>query len=133
MTEPSIELVSIMATLVSTRIQAIAQRFGPRLTVGMGTVLFGAAALDWHDRLGASHGYATAMLPGMLIAGIGYGLTMPILITTAVRGLPSERFAIGSAAVTMARQLGSVLGISVLVVLLSNGRNVWTPLATPGS
>ena len=114
----------VMATLVSTRIQVIVQRFGARLTVGTGTVLFSIAAFDWYERLASGHDYAAAMLPGMLLAGIGYGLTMPVLITTAVRGLPRERFATGSAVVTMARQLGSVLGISVLVVLLSNGTDI---------
>jgi EmrB/QacA subfamily drug resistance transporter len=114
----------IMATLISTQIQAIVQRFGARASVGFGTFAFALASFDWQQRLGADHAYLSAMLPGMLVAGIGYGLTMPVIITTAVRGLPRERYATGNAVVSMARQLGSVLGISLLVVLLSNGKNL---------
>jgi len=114
----------VMATIIATRIQVIIQRFGARLTVGAGVVLYCAAALDWYERLGSKHAYVSTMLPGMLVAGVGYALVMPVLITTAVRGLPRDRFATGSAVGTMARQLGSVLGISALIVLLSSGGNI---------
>jgi hypothetical protein len=62
------------------------------------------------------------MLPGMLITGVGVGLTLPTLIATAVGSLPPTSFSTGSAVVTMARQIGSVFGIAILVAILDTGR-----------
>jgi len=58
------------------------------------------------------------MLPGALLVGIGVGLTLPTLVAVASTSLPPERFATGSGVVTMARQVGFTLGVSVLVAVL---------------
>ena len=58
------------------------------------------------------------MLPGMLLTGIGVGLTLPTLVSAAVSAVPPSRFATGSGIVTMARQVGIVLGVAILVTVL---------------
>jgi MFS family permease len=58
------------------------------------------------------------MLPGVIATGIGVGLTVPTLTATAAASLPPQRFATGSAVVSMARQLGYVLGVAILVAVL---------------
>jgi hypothetical protein len=58
------------------------------------------------------------MLPGMLLTGTGVGLTLPTLVSAAVSAVPQNRFATGSGIVTMARQVGIVLGVAVLVTVL---------------
>src|SRR5262249_1738786 len=58
------------------------------------------------------------MLPGMLMTGTGVGLTLPTLVSAAVSAVPPHRFATGSGVVTMARQVGIVLGVAVLVTVL---------------
>ncbi|HWX09830.1 MAG TPA: hypothetical protein VNY33_07620, partial [Gaiellaceae bacterium] len=55
---------------------------------------------------------------GALLVGIGVGLTLPTLVAVASTSLPAERFATGSGVVTMARQVGFTLGVSVLVAVL---------------
>jgi predicted MFS family arabinose efflux permease len=60
------------------------------------------------------------MLPGMLLTGTGVGLTLPTLVSAAVSAVPPHRFATGSGIVTMARQVGIVLGVSVLVTVLGH-------------
>ncbi|AWW41634.1 MFS transporter [Streptomyces cadmiisoli] len=64
--------------------------------------------------------YATDILPGWLVAGVGVGLALPTMISSATSGLPEGRGATGSAIVSMAGQLGTVLGVSVLVVILAD-------------
>jgi hypothetical protein len=54
----------------------------------------------------------------MLMTGIGVGLTLPTLVSAAVSAVPPARFATGSGIVTMARQLGIVLGVAVLITVL---------------
>jgi hypothetical protein len=52
------------------------------------------------------------------MTGIGVGLTLPTLVTAAVSAVPPHRFATGSGVVTMARQVGIVLGVAILVTIL---------------
>ncbi|WP_243877797.1 hypothetical protein [Streptomyces sp. SUK 48] len=57
----------------------------------------------------------------MLLTGIGVGLTLPTLISAGVSGLPPQSFSTGSGVITMARQAGTVLGISLLVATMGSG------------
>jgi EmrB/QacA subfamily drug resistance transporter len=62
--------------------------------------------------------YFSAMLPCWLVLGIGFGLAVPTTITAATVDLPPEQAATGSAIVSMALQIGAVMGISILVAIL---------------
>ena len=64
--------------------------------------------------------YPAHMLPGMLLTGTGVGLTLPTLVSAAVSAVPPNRFATGSGIVTMARQVGIVLGVAILVTVLGS-------------
>ena len=60
----------------------------------------------------------------MILTGVGVGLTLPTMMSTASASLPPESFATGSAVINMFRQTGLVLGVAVLVAVLgtSHGR-----------
>lgn len=64
----------------------------------------------------------------MLVTGVGVGLTVATLIGSAVDSLPVASFSTGSAAVTMARQVGSVLGAAVLVAILDGADPATDPV-----
>ncbi len=68
--------------------------------------------------MGTGPSYIAGLLPGLLLTGVGVGLTLPTLIGAAVSALPPQSFSTGSGVVNMARQLGSVLGIALLVAAL---------------
>jgi EmrB/QacA subfamily drug resistance transporter len=99
---------------------ALLKRTGPSLVALAGCVVFAAGIISWIAALHTRADYLR-MLPGMVITGIGVGLTLPTLIGTAVTALPPSSFSTGSAVVTMARQVGSVLGVAVLVAILDTG------------
>jgi hypothetical protein len=68
--------------------------------------------------MGSSPSYAMEFLPAWLIGGIGVGLALPTIMSAATVDLPPASTATGSAVINMSRQIGAVLGISVLVALL---------------
>ncbi|HWH96571.1 MAG TPA: MFS transporter [Baekduia sp.] len=93
-------------------------RIGPRAVGTLGATLFGLGGLWWATHLGALPHYAADYLPGMLIGGAGAGFVNPALAGAATAQLPPARLATGSAVLTMSRQLGSALGVALLVAVI---------------
>ncbi|MEU4098425.1 MFS transporter [Streptomyces sp. NPDC026673] len=102
---------------------ALGRRIARRVPVGavaaMGSALVALGTAWLALTAGGRLDYVTDVLPGWLAAGVGVGLALPTMISSATSGLPRDRAATGSAIVTMAGQVGSVLGVSGLVVVLS--------------
>ncbi|HEY1621029.1 MAG TPA: MFS transporter [Streptosporangiaceae bacterium] len=101
----------------------LVRRFGSS-AVGLAGSLFFAAGIGWWIAgMRASPDYPLGMLPGMLLGGIGVGLALPTLISVALTALPPPSFSTGSAVITMGRQIGTVLGVGVLVAILGASRH----------
>ena len=96
----------------------LASRVEPRRLSTIGAVAFGTGATWWIVFMGQHPDYILGMLPGMLLAGIGVGLTWTPLTTLAAAALPVERSATGLAVLNMARQIGTALGVAILVAIL---------------
>jgi uncharacterized protein (TIGR00369 family) len=90
-----------------------------------GAAIFAAGTAWWAWQVGAEPNYAGEMLPGLLVTGVGVGLTIPSLSSAAAASLPPSRFATGIAVLTMSRQIGAALGVAILVAILgtSSGRS----------
>jgi len=101
---------------------AVSQRFAARVPLGrvaaLGCLLFAAGLGLVTASASAEPHYATQLLPGLLIAGAGVGLALPTILSAASADLPPSRTATGSAVVNMSRQVGAVLGVSLLVAVL---------------
>ncbi len=93
-------------------------RFGPGPVGAAGSALFALGAVWWLGRLGAAPNFAADFLPGMLIGGAGVGLVLPSLTGAAAAALPPARLATGIAVQTTGRQIGSALGVALLVAVL---------------
>jgi EmrB/QacA subfamily drug resistance transporter len=94
------------------------QRFGQRYVGALGALMFTAGAVWFRTHMGATPHYASALLPAQLLMGSGVGLVLPSLSAAATGPLPPARFATGTAVLGMSRQLGSALGIAVLVAII---------------
>ena len=60
----------------------------------------------------------TAALGGIILTGIGVGLTMPTLMGAAAGALPPSSFATGSPVVNMIRQTGMAVGVAGLIAII---------------
>jgi EmrB/QacA subfamily drug resistance transporter len=108
-------MVPLFSFLVAGR---LITRFGPGPVIGAGAGVFAAGVLWWALATGVAPDYAGEMLGGMLLTGIGVGLTMPTFMATGASSLPPQSFATGSAVVNMLRQVGLAVGVSLLVAVL---------------
>jgi EmrB/QacA subfamily drug resistance transporter len=103
-------------SLVSGRLSA---RFGFRRVVVSGALFFAAAGIWPLCGAAASSSYAYAVLPGLICWGVANALLQPALFATA-DAAPSSELSSASAVLTMARQLGSAVGVALLVAALQN-------------
>jgi EmrB/QacA subfamily drug resistance transporter len=94
----------------------IASRLGRALPAVLGTMSMTAGAIYWMLMVDATPHYATAMLPGLVLMGISAGLTPPPIFAAA-NTLAADRATTGSAVINMSRQIGTAVGVAVLVAL----------------
>ncbi len=102
----------------------VTHRYLPGLSaptaIGTGSLLMAFGVALRTLSMGESAHYVTDFLPGWMIAGVGVGLALPHLMSAATHDLPPAWSATGSGVVTMARQLGLVLGTSMLFALVGD-------------
>ena len=118
-------MVPIMSFLVAGRLIA---RIGTAWVIVVGSLCFGGGVAWWALAAEVRPDYVWGILPGMLLTGIGVGLTLPTLMATASSSLPPPSFATGSAVINMLRQVGLALGVALLVAVLGTARHGATAL-----
>ena len=95
-------------------------RFGPGLVIAAGSTIFALGVFWWAVVAGLEPDYVGEMLGGILLTGIGVGLTLPTLVATGSASLPASSFATGSAVVNMFRQIGLAIGVAVFIAVLGS-------------
>jgi EmrB/QacA subfamily drug resistance transporter len=98
--------------IVSTRVLA---RTGPRPLVPAGLLIAGLGMVLL-TRIGVDTGYATHVLPSLVLIGVGFGLTVApsFAITTAV---PAQDTGVASGMVNTSQQVGGSIGTALLSTL----------------
>jgi MFS family permease len=110
-------MVPLFAFLVAGPLIA---RFGSGRVIAAGSAIFAAGVAWWAVAMGLQPDYAGQMLGGMLLTGIGVGLTLPTFMATGAAALPQHSFATGSALINMFRQIGLAIGVAVLIAVLGS-------------
>jgi EmrB/QacA subfamily drug resistance transporter len=110
----------IMVPVFAVIAEVVSQK--TRIPVGriasLGLVLCAAAAILFALSTDATPNYISGFLPFWMILGAGFGLSTPTIVSSATAELSAAETATGSAIVQMSQQVGSVVGISVLVAIL---------------
>jgi hypothetical protein len=113
-------MVPLVSFLVAGRLIA---RYGPAVVIAVGTLAFGAGVAWWALAITIHPDYVSGVLGGMILTGVGVGLTLPTMTATASSSLPPQSFATGSAVINMIRQTGLAIGVAVLVAVLASAQH----------
>jgi EmrB/QacA subfamily drug resistance transporter len=110
---PMMGAIVTSATLMSTR---VLPRTGPRPLVPTGMLLAGIAMLLL-TRVGVHTGYATHILPALLLAGAGLGMVFAPSMATATGNVRPQDAGVASALVNTMQQVGGSIGVALLSTL----------------
>jgi len=110
-------------------------RFGARAVLLAGLALIGSG-LALLTRAPVESAYVVDLLPGMLLLGIGGGLSFPALMTLGMSGATPSDSGLASGLLNTTAQVGAALGLAVLATLaasrtdglLSNGESMASAL-----
>ena len=116
--------MTILIILIAPRAGALTDRVGSRWLVGIGMTLL-AAMLFYYATLGANETF-WALLPGLLLGGIGMGMTMTPVTAAAMSAVSVDKAGVGSAVLNSARQVGGSLGIAVMGAIVAASANYLT-------
>ena len=87
-------------------------KYAPQWPIGIGLALIGVGTLMLTMVGGGSTW--SALIPGLLVAGVGVGMCTPVLTSAAMSAVPHQRAGMAGGALNTFRQLGYALGIAVL-------------------
>lgn len=119
----------------------LAKRVGRRNTMCVGVVVFAAGLVLMALRASVDGGYL-AILPGLIVIGLGMGLTMTPSTEAITEALPLDKQGVASAINDTSRELGGAVGVALLGSVLTAGyessiepllANVPPELAAPAS
>jgi hypothetical protein len=106
-----------VTVLVAPNAGRLVRRFRTLIPAAAGTLVMGGSGLWWYFLADSTPGYL-AILPALLLAWVASGLTQAPLLA-AVGTVAPERATTASAMLNMSRQIGSAVGVAVLVALLA--------------
>jgi MFS family permease len=107
-----------MAGIAGALAGRLADRWGQRVLLVPGQLIFAAGVLWLAAGLETTPAFLTLWLPAFLLTGVGVGLSLPSLSSAAVAALPPNRLATGGAVNNTARQVGAVLGVAILIAIV---------------
>jgi EmrB/QacA subfamily drug resistance transporter len=108
----------LLVTPVAAISGRLASQYGHRPLLVTGCLVYAASGLWFLLVPGTEPAYLTQWLPGALLTGTGVGMVLPSLSGAAVSHLPAQHYAVGSAINQAIRQIGSVMGVALTVLLL---------------
>jgi EmrB/QacA subfamily drug resistance transporter len=124
----AIAVTIIISAAVS---QAIVTRVGVRPVLTLGMVLL-TIGLLWFTQIDAHGSYATDLLPGYLLAGVGLGFAFVPDAIAALEGVTPEQAGIASGLINTSQQIGGALGVAILTTVAATRTENLGPAAGLG-
>ncbi|MER5669248.1 MFS transporter [Streptomyces mirabilis] len=97
----------------------VVPRIGPKPVVPLGMAI-AAAGLVWMTTLDLNSGYATEVLPQLMLVGVGLGTVIAPAMSLATSGVAAADAGAASAAVNTVQQVGGSIGVALLSTMASD-------------
>ena len=107
---------SVLLILFSSRAGALAQRIGAQLPMTIGPIM-SAGGLLLLAGLRPGDGYMSAVLPGVLVFGVGLTLTVAPLTAAVMAAVDAHHLGVGSAINNATARIGGLLAVAVVPAL----------------
>src|SRR5207302_944801 len=115
-------LAYTLPTLVLPPIaERLALRYRPSVIIPLGMYVIGCGLLLLNLGSGADHASWLTILPGLLLGGVGLGLTTTPVTNTTTGSVPGNRSGMASGIDMSARLVTLAINISVMGLLLAVG------------
>ena len=109
--------MTLLIVLVAPIAGKFSDRAGSRWLMGSG-MIFVAASLLLFAQLDRRSSF-WAVLPGMIVGGLGMGLAMTPTTAAAMGSVPVDKAGVGSAVLNSMRQVGGSMGIAVMGAIVT--------------
>ncbi|MBK3581281.1 MFS transporter [Streptomyces sp. MBT65] len=106
--------LTVAIIIGSTQISARLMHHVPPRTLMVPGALLAAGGMSFFTRLTVESDYATELLPGLLLMGLGMGLIFMPVFATATAGVAPRDSGVTSATVNTAQQVGGSIGTALL-------------------
>ena len=107
--------VTLLMLALSSRAGALAQRIGPRLPMTVGPLGVAAGLVLWSGIDDGTH-YATGVLPGAVVFGLGLALTVAPLTATIMAAADPAHLGVASGVNNAVARLAGLLAVAILPV-----------------
>lgn len=114
----SILPVVVMFVTMNSRASALLRRFPVRLLVSSGLAL-AALGLTWLWLAPTGGHYVAALLPPMVVTGLGFGLSFVAAIVGATSHVPEDLSGLASGLLNVGQQIGGALGLAAVATALA--------------
>ncbi len=97
-----------------------AARYGFRPFAVGGALGFGLGIVAYHLLVQEQSNYLGAWLPANLLVGVGIAFALPAMNAAAVADIPPAQFALAGGVLQTARQVGTAVGVALLVAIVGS-------------
>ncbi|AHH16536.1 putative drug resistant transporter [Nocardia nova SH22a] len=112
-------MIAAMVASSTTVPSLLLPKVGPKIVVGAG-FLIAAAGMVWLTRIGLDTGYASHILPALILLGLGLGGAMSTAFQGSTAGVNHEDAGVASAMVNTSQQVGGSIGTALLSTIASS-------------
>ncbi|MEU5085443.1 MFS transporter [Streptomyces sp. NPDC021356] len=113
---PMVGALMVTAQLGTT---VLVPRLGPKAVLPLGFAV-ATVGMAWLTGIGTGSHYVSAVLPQLVVTGIGLGLVMPPAMQLATGGVAAEDAGVASATVNAMQQVGGSIGTALLNTLAAS-------------
>jgi len=121
--------MTVVNFVVAIAVPRLTRRFGNAMLLAAGLAVT-LAGMAWLSRLGAGDPYLTSVALPMILIGAGQGLAFAPLTAAGISGVSVADAGAASGLVNTFHQLGSALGLGILIAVSANGSTLTAHVAT---